>query len=185
MNFQEALELSWAKHGGHELPWEISKDTYTVIFQHGWHAHMEALKQPDLFPGTWHKDPVSANEAQRAEHPPCKREAAGSSPAVGSITAADIYAAYPRKVGKGAAIKAIEKAIKKLAPGKDAITHWNPAEALLEQTKEYAAAVATWPKDERKYCPHPATWYNQERYCDDPTEWRRGAAATSQFSKTH
>lgn len=178
MTFDEALELSWTKHGGHGLPWEISREAYLTIFQHGWHAHAESLKQADLFPGTWNRDAItpSANEAQLVEHPPCKREAAGSSPAVGSITAEDIYLAYPRHIGRGAAIKAIQKALKmpKFAP-----TY------LLAKTQAYAAAVAKWPKDERKFVPHPATWFNQERYLDDPAEWQRGAATTSQFSKTY
>jgi hypothetical protein len=198
LNFTEALELSYAKHGGNNLPWEISKDAYLLIFQQGWHAHAEAIKQTDLFPGTWDKDPISANEAAKELHPPCKRESVGSTPTVGSIdtrcvTAEDIYEAYPRKIGRGAAIRAITKAIKNLkkplpeTPGDgipwDGAIDWREF-WILSRTKAYASAVSKWPADERKFCPHPATFFNQERYLDDPKEWSRGQA-TSQFSKTY
>jgi len=94
-----------------------------------------------------------------------------------AITAEDIYAAYPRKVGKQAALKAIEKAHKSQYK-----TMW----MLLQLTQAYAAAVAQWPAADKQYVPHPATWFNRGSYDDDPKEWQRGAAATpSQFSKTN
>jgi hypothetical protein len=76
-----------------------------------------------------------------------------------------IYAAYPKKVGRAAAIKAIKAAIK---AGVD------PAR-LHERTKAYAAAVAKWPAEDRAYIPNPATWYNQGRWDDDPAAWVRTA----------
>ena len=80
-----------------------------------------------------------------------------------SQSAADIYAAYPRKVGKAAALRAIERAIKRI-PKTDA------AEWLMARTKEFAASPAG---KKGIYTPHPATWFNQGRYDDDPREWRR------------
>lgn len=77
-----------------------------------------------------------------------------------------IYQAYPRKIGRTAA----EKAIGQLLKNGCAAGH------LLERTQAYAGAVAHWNAGERQYCPHPATWFNQGRYDDDPKEWRRGAA---------
>jgi hypothetical protein len=71
-----------------------------------------------------------------------------------------IYDAYPKKVGRPAALKAIARAIKKGA---------DPAR-LLELTQKYAAAV----KDtDPQFIPHPATWFNQERFNDDPSTWER------------
>jgi len=68
-----------------------------------------------------------------------------------------IYQAYPLKVGKPAALKAITKAIKR----------GTEPDKLLRLTKAYAAA-----RDGNKdFCPHPATWFNQERYNDDPATW--------------
>ena len=94
------------------------------------------------------------------------------------ITAETIYQAYPRKIGKKAALKAITFAIQQLV--KDGISTttagMTPAESaaafLHEITRAYATAVETWPASERKYVPHPSTWFNQGRYMDDPNEWK-------------
>lgn len=68
----------------------------------------------------------------------------------------DFWAAYPRKVGKGAAEKAFAAAIAKGASVADI------AAGLNRQR---------WPAD-AQFIPHPATWLNQSRWQDDP-----GAAA--------
>jgi hypothetical protein len=99
---------------------------------------------------------------------------AGSTPVVSTTTAEDIYATYPRRVGKQAAIKAIQKA------GKGA-----GMDKLLKAVKAYAKATESWPEEDRKYIPHPATWFNRGSYDDDPKEWVRGTAPTSQFSQSH
>jgi hypothetical protein len=96
------------------------------------------------------------------------------------VTAEEIYAAYPRKVGRAAAIKAINKVPSKWRDGGFAMRKF-----LLERTQSYAAAVAKWPAADKQFIPHPATWFNRGSYDDDPKEWSRGAATTSQFSKTH
>jgi hypothetical protein len=48
---------------------------------------------------------------------------------------------------------------------------------LLAKCLAYAAAVAEWPKEELCYVPYPSTWFNQERFLDDPEAWRRDKAA--------
>ena len=58
-----------------------------------------------------------------------------------------IYEAYPRKVGRGAALKAIVKALKLV-----------PFEELLEAVREYARAREG---QYRVYTPSPARWFNQ------------------------
>lgn len=88
-----------------------------------------------------------------------------------------IYQAYPRKVGKPVALKAIVKAIQRESdqggePSTDAISR------LLEKTVAFAQC---WNGD-LEFCPHPATWFNQERYNDDPSTWRRND--TNQKSHT-
>ena len=94
-------------------------------------------------------------------------------PLAGStVSAEDIYAAYPRKVAKKDALKAICNAMK--ATGR---------ERLLVATKRYAAAMAKCPLEDRKYIPHPATWFNRGSYDDDPAEW--GSPEVSQFSVSH
>lgn len=74
--------------------------------------------------------------------------------------AAEIYAAYPLKVGRDKAIKAILNAFEKIEP-----------DALKEATEAFAKATAAWPAEDRQYIPYPATWYNQGRYADDRANW--------------
>lgn len=190
MTLDEAF-TKFAATRSHGLPWEIGADDLRAIFTAGWHAHYEAGRQTDMFPGT-----LNANVAQSVEHLFCKQEVVGSIPSVGSnsdaaaakfalenaphdhdhlpVTAEDIYAAYPRKVGKQAAIKAIQKWGKLGLPN------------LLAKTKAFAACVAQWPEADKKFCPHPATWFNRGSFDDDPKEWVRGAAATpSQFTRKY
>tara|TARA_A100001037_G_scaffold262802_1_gene252649 strand:- start:11785 stop:12723 length:939 start_codon:yes stop_codon:yes gene_type:complete len=81
-------------------------------------------------------------------------------------TAEACYAAYPRKVGKPAALRAIKRALKR-----------NKAENLLSLTQDYAASQAG---QDPQYVPHPATWFNQERYLDDPATWRTTAPEPGQ-----
>lgn len=74
--------------------------------------------------------------------------------------ALEIYGLYPRKVGKPSAVKAILKAL-----------GTEKKERLVNAVTEFAAA---WRGHESRiqYCPHPATWFNEERYDDDPATWR-------------
>lgn len=65
----------------------------------------------------------------------------------------EIYAAYPRKVSRKDALIAIAKALKKC-----------PKEVLLRKTIEFAESVKG---EEPRYIPHPATWFNAERYNDE------------------
>jgi hypothetical protein len=78
-----------------------------------------------------------------------------------------IYAAYPRKVGRQDAIKAIRTAMK-----------IRPAMDLLRSTNAYADATTRWPVADRQFIPHPATWFNRGSYDDDPKEWTRNAVGT-------
>ena len=77
-------------------------------------------------------------------------------------TAADIeaiYQAYPKHVGKKAALKAIEKALEHIGYSE-----------LLAAVTEYDAAVAG---SDSQFIPHPATWFNHRRWEDDRSEWKR------------
>lgn len=69
---------------------------------------------------------------------------------------------YPKKVGKDDAIKKYKDAWKDVG-----------RKVLLEAVSQYAAAVAKWPKSERKYRLNPATWLHQGHWSDDPAEWER------------
>lgn len=80
------------------------------------------------------------------------------SPIDNLIPEEQIYQAFPLKVGKPDALKAIKKAMTK-----------EPHDKLLEKTKLFATAR----NGDLNFCPHPATWFNQERYNDDPMTWKR------------
>ncbi len=69
----------------------------------------------------------------------------------------EFWTAYPRKIGKGAALKAWKKA--KL-----------PAMAVILNAVEDQKKSRQWQKDSGQYIPHPSTWINQERWEDEITE---------------
>ncbi len=85
--------------------------------------------------------------------------------------AEQVYALYPKKVGKEDALRAISLALKK---------HDLPY--LLDKTNQFRECVESWPSAYRYFqdggdrCPHPATWFNAGRYADDPREWKRHGA---------
>lgn len=80
-----------------------------------------------------------------------------------TITADDIYAAYPRKVGKPDALRAITKAMKRFSP-----------EAILSATKDLAE-LRRGTLDCVPSVPNPSTWFNQDRFNDDPETWKPNA----------
>lgn len=65
------------------------------------------------------------------------------------------YEAYPRKVGRPAAIKAFAKC-------KADETLVDQMIAAIEEQKQ----SAQWVKDDGQFIPHPATWLNNERWTD-------------------
>lgn len=77
-----------------------------------------------------------------------------------------IYAAYPRKIGKTAAIEKIRIALQSLHKehGDENFSF------LLDRTRKFANSPAG---KRGEFTPHPSTWYNQGRYLDDPNEWHR------------
>jgi hypothetical protein len=82
------------------------------------------------------------------------------------------HKAYPRKVGRGAALKAIAKALAtEHAAGRE-----NPESWMLAAVREFSDAPAGQPpaKGKDDFRPNPATWFNQERYHDDRATWQHG-----------
>lgn len=79
---------------------------------------------------------------------------------------ARFYAAYPRKLGKQAAVKAWNKAVKGgVAP-----------EVILRGIEQQAEILE---RRERQFVPHPATWLNQGRWEDDPDELDDGGGVVA------
>jgi hypothetical protein len=87
--------------------------------------------------------------------------------------AEQVYAIFPKHVGRDDALRAITKALKN-----------HPLEYLLDKTNQFREAVESWPTSYRYFqdggdrCPHPTTWFNQGRFQDDPREWARKGART-------
>ena len=75
-----------------------------------------------------------------------------------------IYEEYPKKVGKGKAIASIVTALKN---GAD-------PNIVINAVIAYGRATNSWPAEDRQYIPNPATWFNQERWTDDQSEWTKG-----------
>lgn len=202
MTAADAFEKWWSQRNP-GLPWESDKTTAAEAFTAGWVAHESIASVAQLaehricnagvagstpaasskHEGKWVDGPgaLLSDTFAQAHAPACY--ALRSAPPEGSrlaykgpINAEAVYAAYPRKIGKQAALKAITSAQKK------AFITWD---ALLAKTVSYANAVAQWPESEKQYIPHPATWFNRGSYEDDPNEWVRGAATTSQFRTHH
>lgn len=145
-------------------------DSVECAFMAGWDAHAESLKQCTMSLGGGH-DYTSPSED------------------FFGIPAGKIYEAYPRHVGRQDAIKAIDKAIKTIQ-GKPWVVASNRRlsahDYLISATTRYAKATESWPAEDKKFIPHPATWFNRGSYDDDPAEWQRGAPApVSQFSRAH
>jgi hypothetical protein len=107
--------------------------------------------KPEVSSGKPTGKPIAEAEAEaEADHK--------ESTIVRDANATVIYEFYPRKVGKPAAIKAIKRALMKFS-----------YELVLEKTKAYAAARAG---EDQQFTPHPATWFNQQRFNDDSSTWK-------------
>jgi hypothetical protein len=70
-------------------------------------------------------------------------------------------------VARIAAIKAIGKAVRDLSR---TMGEGLARETLMRATERFAASDAG---QRGQFTPHPATWFNQGRYMDNPQEWER------------
>lgn len=191
-----ALQQAWLKWSEMDDMNELATAYAKAAFEAGWTA---AIAQPEVERSTpagstnpssfpWSEETMHT-ELGKVELISCDAQLQWIGPEIPlpppRITAEDVYAAYPRKVGRGAAIKAIQKAAKIIGPKATSMTRFCPYAVLLERTQAFAKATASWPEADRHFICHPATWFNQERYNDDPKEWERGTAPASQFSVSH
>lgn len=68
-----------------------------------------------------------------------------------------LYMAYPRKVARKAGLIAIKSALSE-----------ESFDVLMDAVREFAKAREGQPS---QYTPHPATWFNAERWTDDRADW--------------
>ena len=81
----------------------------------------------------------------------------------------EVFNLYPRRIGKIEGLKQIKQAIKD-----------HGLEFIIEKTKAYAKAREDKPME---YTPHPATWFFQERFNEDPATW--AVAGSESGSSSH
>lgn len=117
------------------------------------HDPLTAVKRP-------HEQLLKAGGACILGENKAKNKAITPSAVSDSVSAETIYDAYPRKAARKAGLAAIRKALKT-----------TPAEKLLKATQAFAEVWKNEP--DRQFCPYPATWFNQERFNDDPASWQR------------
>jgi hypothetical protein len=105
-------------------------------------------------------NPTEGNPQKEFQTPPQspKGESVGEERSSLTHQEEEIYEAYPKKVAKPAALRAIRHALAK-----------HPFDFLLERTRRYAQTC----NSPAEFIPHPSTWFNQERFNDDPATWRR------------
>lgn len=97
-----------------------------------------------------------SGEAGSAEQAPTKAKASADMSQAMLARFDRFWAAYPRKVGKGAA----RRKFAQIKPD-DALTD------RMIQAVEKAKQSQQWTKDGGAYIPHPTTWLNQERWEDE------------------
>ena len=161
MTLDESFRLALARlqAEGCRVPWVPGDPVVREIFEAGWLGHIESLKQAQMF-----------------------AVAEGAATTQGAYPAATIYGAYPKKVGKSAALAAIEKVLRTMK--KEGMN--NGPTYLLKRTEQYRDAVALCNEYYKRFIPHPASWFNAGCYDDDQTQWVRGVVAPkSQFSKSY
>jgi hypothetical protein len=91
-----------------------------------------------------------------------------------------VYESYPRHVAPRAALKAIQKAVERLVKSKACPDQLEARRYLYKQATFYARSPAGQkPPGPEDFRPHPATWFNQERYFDDPAEWQKPNGASN------
>lgn len=135
-----------------------------------WYSHVSLTKNQE--PETKNQKPFSL-AAGAADGDTLIPNLSGIGEKKKGAQAVEIYEAYPRKVARDAALKAIEK---RLDQGMD-------AQELLDATCAYAAATQRWEVGDRQFIPHPATWFNAGGFADDQREWNRGGAPAAKKEK--
>jgi hypothetical protein len=92
-----------------------------------------------------------------------------------------VYLAYPRHCARYAGMKAISKAIGFIARSRNK-TPQEAAMFLEERTARYAQSPYVreriGDREKRQFIPHPATWFNAQRYDDDDVDWGYRAEPT-------
>lgn len=127
---------------------ELLEDTYHIT---NWGKHqavdgMEKIRQQGR----------ERTQRYRAKRAPAKPEKPEKKTQEKGARFDRFWAAYPKKVGKGAA----EKAFGKIRPSEEL------TETMIRAV-EAAKTSTQWRRDGGQYIPNPATWLNQKRWEDE------------------
>lgn len=135
----------WEEHNGYHVTFSVRAKAAAAA---RWSKKKEAKKKGEETIDNRDKHCLSDASSIKSE----SQSSAGA-----TYEAESIYNVYPRRVGKPAAIKAIVKAIAEFG-----------FEHVYRATKSYSKARNG---ADMKFTPHPATWFNQQRFNDDPATW--------------
>jgi hypothetical protein len=128
-----------------------STDSLSIVYNFNGNrlsATLDSLKDKD-------KDKDKDSESHKKEE--TKKENVSNKEPAGFLL---FWAAYPKKVGKGAAVKAWWVHVKPSRVETDTIL------GAIEWQKK----SDQWTKENGQFIPHPATWLNQHRWEDQPVE---------------
>lgn len=120
-------------------------------------SSMECLETPIETPSPPHADGKASDTPTNTKTETNTKTALSAPLAPVPDSAEAVYSYYPKKVGKPAALRAIRKALRD-----------EPFDDLVKKTIMFAGL---WVDADMQFCPHPATWFNQQRYNDDPKTW--------------
>jgi hypothetical protein len=108
------------------------------------------------------KEPVASSEEVIEERDLFSREGNTELRTARELDAVKIYEAYPRKVARPKAIQIIGIKLKV-----------HQFDFLMARTSNFSRLWKGASRDDLQYCPHPTTWFNQDRFNDDPGTWNR------------
>lgn len=153
-----------ASESDNKIPYDLRFLSERVGFKVTQHT-LDPLLSASLITSVSDSDSVSVSPLSLTENSvslaPCKQTASRKSMMV-PLEFEQFWTAYPRKIGKKAALHAWQKATDK--PGVD----------VIMQAIESAKKTDQWTKDNGQFIPHPATWLNQGRWADSVTVLSNG-----------
>lgn len=131
-------------------------------------SSVEHIKTPINIPSASHGDGIGIVHYTNTETS-TKTGTETVLPAQAPDAAEIVYACYPLKVGKPRALIAIRKALRDVSVAE-----------LRERTIAFAGK---WHGHSLQFCPHPSTWFNQQRYNDNPDTWgpRESVSALAKY----
>jgi hypothetical protein len=140
----------------------------TTPIANAWQAHGKPIANHSTLPDPTLPDQTLANQTlpDQTQEPDSTARSASRRD---DDLFAKAYEAYPRHVGRRAAEEAWSAAIRRES-AKRAASRAEHGDWIYQRVITYAAMCAKHHKP-REYIPHMATWLNEDRFLDDPSEW--------------